>query len=67
MAEPKVFNRSRTIIEKKDGEEIIRHYGEMSENSYKIRRNKNCRIYMLDYCKGVNFLLNNNFSFLDVY
>lgn len=54
---PKI-DRTKYIVEKQEGQTIYKHYGDIEGLSFKVRRNKNCTIYLLDYIDGVNL---NNF------
>lgn len=47
-------DREKYIIANQDGQNIIRHYGEVDGNTLKVRKNKNCTIYILDRSAGVN-------------
>ena len=49
---PKI-DRTKYIIEKQTGGTIYKHYGDVEGFNFKIRRNSNCTIYILDYCSGM--------------
>jgi hypothetical protein len=51
-SKPKV-DRSKYIIEKQENQTIYKHYSEVAGANFKIRRNKNCTIYVLDYSSGM--------------
>ena len=44
------IDRTKYIIEKQTGATIYKHYGDVEGFNFKIRRNSNCTIYILDYC-----------------
>ena len=46
-------DRTKYIIEKKENETIYKHNGDISGCDFKIRRNTNCTIYILDYTTGM--------------
>ena len=52
---PKI-DRTKYIIEKQTGATIYKHYGDVEGFNFKIRRNSNCTIYILDYCSGITTL-----------
>ena len=41
------------MIKEKENETIYRHYGDLNGADFKLRKNKNCEIYILDYSKGM--------------
>ena len=45
--------REKCMIQKKENETIYRHYGELNGTDFKLRNNKNCEIYILDWSKGM--------------
>lgn len=49
---PKI-DRSKYIFENKEGETLYKHYGEICGFTFKLRKLKNCTIYLLDCCSGV--------------
>lgn len=49
---PKI-DRAKYIIEKQNGTTIYKHYGDVEGFNFKIRRNSNCTLYILDYCSGM--------------
>ena len=52
--EQKKKEREIHTIDKKEGETIYRHYGQLIEGwDFKIRNSKNCEIYILDCMKGM--------------
>ena len=54
MSENKTkIDRSKYIIEQKENEEITKHYTEVNGADIKIRKNKNCKIFILDNCGGM--------------
>ena len=54
MSENKTkIDRSKYIIEQKENEKITKHYTEVDGANIKIRKNKNCEIYILDYSGGM--------------
>ena len=46
-------NRLKYIIQDKDGETVYKHYGDLNGTDFKIRKNKNSTIYILDYSNGM--------------
>ena len=46
-------NREKFMIKDKENETIYRHYGELNGADFKLRKNKNCEIYILDWSKGM--------------
>ena len=46
-------DRSKYIIEKHENETIYKHNNDISGSDFKIRRNTNCTIYILDYTSGM--------------
>ena len=46
-------DRTKYIIEKKKDETIYKHNGDVDGCDFKIRRNTNCKIYVLDYSSGM--------------
>ena len=46
-------DRTKYIIEKRENETIYKHNGDISGCDFKIRRNTNCTIYILDYTSGM--------------
>ena len=46
-------DRTKYIIEKKQDETIYKHNGDVDGCDFKIRRNTNCKIYVLDYSSGM--------------
>ena len=46
-------DRTKYIIEKRENETIYKHNGEIEGCDFKIRRNTNCTIYILDYTSGM--------------
>jgi len=46
-------NREKFMIKEKENETIYRHYGDLNGADFKLRKNKNCEIYILDYSKGM--------------
>ena len=54
MSENKTkIDRSKYIIEQKENEEITKHYTEVNGADIKIRKNKKCKIFILDNCGGM--------------
>ena len=49
---PKI-DRSKYIIEKQNDTTIYKHFGEVDGFNFKIRRNTNTTIYILDHCSGM--------------
>ena len=49
---PKI-DRSKYIIENQQDQTIYKHFSEVSGANFKIRRNKNCTIYVLDNSSGM--------------
>ena len=45
--------REKYSIHDKDGETIYRHYGDLNGADFKLLKNKNCEIYILDWSKGM--------------
>ena len=45
--------REKYSIHDKDGEKIYRHYGDLNGADFKLLKNKNCEIYILDWSKGM--------------
>ena len=45
--------REKYSIHDKDGETIYRHYGDLDGADFKLLKNKNCEIYILDWSKGM--------------
>ena len=45
--------REKYSIHDKEGETIYRHYGDLNGADFKIYKNKNCEIYILDWSKGM--------------
>ena len=52
-AEERKKNREKFMIKDKENETIYRHYGELNGADFKLRKNKNCEIYILDWSKGM--------------
>ena len=52
-AEERKRNREKFMIKDKENETIYRHYGELNGADFKLRKNKNCEIYILDWSKGM--------------
>ena len=46
-------NREKFMIKEKENETIYRHYGDLNGADFKLRNNKNCEIYILDWSKGM--------------
>ena len=46
-------NRLKYIIQDKNGETVYKHYGDLNGTDFKIRKNKNSTIYILDYSNGM--------------
>lgn len=46
-------NRLKYIIQDKEGETVYKHYGDLNGTDFKIRKNKNSTIYILDYSNGM--------------
>ena len=45
--------REKYSIHDKENEKIYRHYGDLDGADFKIFKNKNCEIYILDWSKGM--------------
>ena len=45
--------REKFMIKDKENETIYRHYGDLNGADFKLRKNKNCEIYILDWSKGM--------------
>ena len=45
--------REKYSIHDKQGEAIYRHYGDLDGADFKLFKNKNCEIYILDWSKGM--------------
>ena len=45
--------REKYSIHDKQGETIYRHYGDLDGADFKLFKNKNCEIYILDWSKGM--------------
>lgn len=56
MTDKPKFDRTKYIVEKQEGQTIYKHYGEIEGQTFKIRRSKNCTIYLLDYIDGVRII-----------
>ena len=52
-AEERKRNREKFMIKDKENETIYRHYGDLNGADFKLRNNKNCEIYILDWSKGM--------------
>ena len=52
-AEERKKNREKFMIKDKENETIYRHYGDLNGVDFKLRNNKNCEIYILDWSKGM--------------
>jgi hypothetical protein len=39
-------NREKFMIKEKENETIYRHYGDLNGADFKLRKNKNCEIYI---------------------
>ena len=52
-AEERKKNREKFMIKDKENETIYRHYGDLNGADFKLRKNKNCEIYILDWSKGM--------------
>ena len=52
-AEERKKNREKYMIKDKENETIYRHYGDLNGADFKLRNNKNCEIYILDWSKGM--------------
>ena len=52
-AEERKKNREKFMIKDKENETVYRHYGELNGADFKLRKNKNCEIYILDWSKGM--------------
>ena len=52
-AEERKKNREKYMIKDKENETLYRHYGELNGADFKLRKNKNCEIYILDLSKGM--------------
>ena len=52
-AEERKKNREKYMIKDKENETIYRHYGDLNGADFKLRKNKNCEIYILDWSKGM--------------
>ena len=52
-AEERKRNREKYMIKDKENETIYRHYGDLNGADFKLRNNKNCEIYILDWSKGM--------------
>lgn len=46
-------NREKYMIKDKENETIYKHYGDLNGADFKLRKNKNCEIYILDWSKGM--------------
>ena len=51
-SKPKI-DRSKYIIENQQDQTIYKHFNEVSGANFKIRKNKNCTIYVLDNSSGM--------------
>ena len=49
---PKI-DRTKYIIEKQNDTTVYKHFGEVDGFNFKIRRNTNTTIYILDHCSGM--------------
>ena len=45
--------REKFMIHDKENETIYRHFGDLNGADFKLRKNKNCEIYILDWSKGM--------------
>ena len=45
--------REKFSVHNKEKEKIFRHYGDLNGGDFKIYKNKNCEIYILDWSKGM--------------
>ena len=45
--------REKYTIHDKENETIYRHFGDLNGADFKLRKNKNCEIYILDWTKGM--------------
>ena len=45
--------REKFMIKEKENETIYRHYGDLNGADFKLRNNKHCEIYILDWSKGM--------------
>jgi hypothetical protein len=52
-AEERKKNREKFMIKDKENETIYKHYGDLNGADFKLRKNKNCEIYILDWSKGM--------------
>ena len=52
-AEERKRNREKYMIKDKENETIYKHYGDLNGADFKLRKNKNCEIYILDWSKGM--------------
>lgn len=46
-------NREKFMIKDKQNETIYKYYGDLNGADFKLRNNKNCEIYILDWSKGM--------------
>lgn len=53
---PKV-DRTKYMVANQIDQTVIKHYGDVNGCDFKIRKNANCTIYILDHCSGVRRLL----------
>ena len=61
-SKPKV-DRTKYILQDKKNETIIKRMGDIEGFNFKLRNLENCNIYLLDWTKGVFWILKN----LDIY
>ena len=52
-AEERKRNREKYMIKDKENETIYKHYRDLNGADFKLRKNKNCEIYILDWSKGM--------------
>ena len=45
--------REKFSVHNKENEKIYRHYGDLNGGDFKIYKNKNCEIFILDWSKGM--------------
>jgi hypothetical protein len=57
MTDKPKIDRSKYIIQDKKNETIIKKNGEIEGFNFKLRNLENCKIYLLDWTKGVNLLI----------
>jgi len=51
------IDRTKYIFRDKENETLIKPYGELNGYNFNLRNLKNCKVYVLDWTKGVTNII----------